>query len=74
MGICIPKKQNISIKSNVTKNAIYNEVNNNKENNKRNNSGCTFIKYLKSLKNFNDIENRLSKLTKYEDINQYYSL
>ena len=73
MGICIPKKQNISIKSNVTKNAIYNEVNNNKENNKRDTSGCTFIKYLKSLKNFNDIENRLSKLTKYEDINQYYS-
>ena len=66
------KEKNKYIKSNYIKDAESN--NNNNIITKVNNSeGYTFIKYLKSLKNLNDIENRLSKITRYEDINRYYS-
>ena len=69
MGICFAKEKNKIIKSkNIkdTSSIITNDNNNN------NSKGYTFIKYLKSLKILNDIENRLSKITKYSDINEYY--
>ena len=69
MGICFAKEKNKIIKSkNIkdTSSIITNDNNNN------NSKGYTFLKYLKSLKILNDIENRLSKITKYSDINEYY--
>ena len=72
MGVCLSREKNKYIKSKYIKDANSNDINNpaKKDQNK---SGYTFIKYLKSLKNLSDIENRLSKLTRYEDINIYYS-
>ena len=71
MGICISKEKNKCIKSKYIKDVSY-DNNNNKSSKNANANGYTFIKYLKSLKYLNDIENRLSKLTRYEDINKYY--
>ena len=72
MGICLSKGKNKYIKSKYIKDTSSvntNDYNTNNSSSKK----YTFIKYLKSLKNLNDIENRLSKLTKYEDINQYFT-
>ena len=72
MGVCLSREKNKYIKSKYIKDANSND-NNNQAKNDPNKAGYTFIKYLKSLKNLSDIENRLSKLTRYEDINIYYS-
>ena len=72
MGICISKEKNKCIKSKYIKDVTL-DNNNNKSSKNANTNGYTFIKYLKSLKYLNDIENRLSKLTRYEDINKYYT-
>ena len=71
MGVCLSKEKNNYIKSKYIKDAS--KENNNPNSKNSNSTGYTFIKYLKSLKNLSDIENRLSKLTRYEDINLYYS-
>lgn len=65
MGICFKKNKEIRA------NSIKNQTSNNDNNFNKN---YTFLKYLKSIKNLSDINNRLSKLTKYEDINKYYIL
>ena len=73
MGVCFSREKNKYIKSNLR---IDNSIDNNDNIQTSKSSklkGYTFIKYLKSLKNLSDIENRLSKLTRYEDINMYYS-
>ena len=71
MGVCLSKEKNNYIKSKYIKDAS--KENNNPNSKNSNSTGYTFIKYLKSLKNLSDIENRLSKLTRYEDINLLYS-
>ena len=72
MGVCLSREKNKYIESKYIKDANSND-NNNPGKNDQKKTGYTFIKYLKSLKNLSDIENRLSKLTRYEDINIYYS-
>ena len=71
MGVCLSKEKNkYIISKNIKEVSSNNNILNNKDNNYK---GNTFLKYLKSIKNLSDIENRLSKLTRYEDINLYYS-
>ena len=65
MGVCLPKDNNNFIKSAYDKNSIG------KSSLSRYSTNFTALRSFKSFKNS---DNRLSKVTKYDDINKYYKL
>jgi len=65
MGVCLPKDNNNYIKSVYDKNSIG------KSSLSRYSTNFTALRSFKSFKN---LDNRLSKVTKYDDINKYYKL
>jgi len=65
MGVCLPKDKNNYIISAYDKNSIG------KSSLSRYSTNFTALRSFKSFKN---LDNRLSKITKYDDINKYYKL
>ena len=68
MGVCLPKDNNNYIKSAYDKNSIG------KSSLSRYSTNFTALRSFKSLKNLSNLDIRLSKITKYDDINKYYKL
>ena len=68
MGVCLPKENNQFIKS------VYDKQSITKGELSRFSTNFTAIKSLKSFKNLTIADNRISKYTKYDDINKYYTL
>ena len=68
MGVCLPKDNNNFIKSAYDKSSLG------KASLSRYSTNFTALKSIKSIKNLSNIDSRLSKVTKYDDINKYYIL
>ena len=68
MGVCLPKEKNQYIIG------IYDKASIGRTSLSRFSTNFTALKSFKSLKNLTNLDTRLSKVTKYDDINKYYIL